>query len=175
MFIPDPDFYPSWISDPGFQIQTQQQKREVKKKNCCSHKFHKIKNYCIFEMPKKIIWASFQRIIELVTQKFFTKLSKIWIWDPRSGKNLFRIPDPGPGVKKTPDPGSRSTTLLFSRNVSLASGSECLSSFSSSPAPTACKGCLFSGNAPQASEANLPLSTLMLLLSSTRHLKRLSL
>ncbi len=24
-----------------------------------------------------------------------------------SGKNLFRIPDPGPGVKKAPDPGSR--------------------------------------------------------------------
>jgi hypothetical protein len=28
------------------------------------------------------------------------------IGDPRSGKNLFRIPDPGPGVKKAPDPGS---------------------------------------------------------------------
>jgi hypothetical protein len=31
------------------------------------------------------------------------------IRDPRSGKNLFRIPDPG--VKKAPDPGSRSATL----------------------------------------------------------------
>jgi hypothetical protein len=30
MFIPDPDFYPSRISDPG--IQKQQQKRGVKKK-----------------------------------------------------------------------------------------------------------------------------------------------
>jgi hypothetical protein len=29
-------------------------------------------------------------------------------------KNLFRIPDPGPGVKKAPDPGSGSATLLFS-------------------------------------------------------------
>jgi hypothetical protein len=29
------------------------------------------------------------------------------IRDPVSGKNLFRIPDPGPGVKKAPDPGSR--------------------------------------------------------------------
>jgi hypothetical protein len=27
------------------------------------------------------------------------------IRDPESGKNLFRIPDPG--VKKAPDPGSR--------------------------------------------------------------------
>jgi hypothetical protein len=24
-----------------------------------------------------------------------TKLSKIWVWDPGSGKNPFRIPDPG--------------------------------------------------------------------------------
>jgi hypothetical protein len=30
-----------------------------------------------------------------------------------SGKNLFRIPDPGPRVKKAPDPGSRSATLVF--------------------------------------------------------------
>ncbi len=44
----------------------------------------------------------FQRIIEVFTQKIVTKLSKIWVWDPGSGKNLFRIPDPG--VKKAPDP-----------------------------------------------------------------------
>ncbi len=31
------------------------------------------------------------------------------IRDPGSGKNLFRIPDPG--IKKTPDPGSGSATL----------------------------------------------------------------
>jgi hypothetical protein len=29
------------------------------------------------------------------------------IRNPGSGKNLFRIPDPGPGVKMAPDPGSR--------------------------------------------------------------------
>jgi hypothetical protein len=40
----------------------------------CSHKFHKIENYFIFEMTKKKIWASFQRIIELFSQKFVTKL-----------------------------------------------------------------------------------------------------
>jgi hypothetical protein len=28
--------------------------------------------------------ASFQKIIELFTQKFVTKLSKIWVWDPGS-------------------------------------------------------------------------------------------
>jgi hypothetical protein len=58
------------------------------------------------------MWANFQRIIELFTQKIVKKLLKIWSWDhgseirdPGSGKNLFRIPDPG--VKKAPDPGSR--------------------------------------------------------------------
>ncbi len=32
MFIPDPDFYPSWIPDLGSRIQKHQQKRWVKKK-----------------------------------------------------------------------------------------------------------------------------------------------
>jgi hypothetical protein len=64
----------------------------------------------IFEMLKKKIWANFQRIIGLFTQKIVTKLSKIWVWDSGSGKNLFRIPDPG--VKKAPDPGSGSAPLL---------------------------------------------------------------
>ncbi len=75
-----------------------------------SHKFHKIANYFSLEVLKKKIWANFQRIIELFTQKIVTKLSKIWIWDTGSGKNLFRIPDPG--VKKAPDPGSGSATLV---------------------------------------------------------------
>jgi hypothetical protein len=61
-------------------------------------------------MLKKKIWANFQRIIELLIQKIVTKLSKIWVWDPESGKNLFRIPDPA--VKKAPDPGSGSATLV---------------------------------------------------------------
>ena len=62
-------------------------------------------------MLKKKIWANFQRIIELFTQKIVTKLSKISVWDPGSGINLFRIPDPG--VKKAPDPGSGSATLIL--------------------------------------------------------------
>jgi hypothetical protein len=63
-------------------------------------------------MPKKIIWANFQRIIELFTQKIAKKLSKIWVWDPRSGKKLFRILDPRFRGQKAPDPGSGSATLL---------------------------------------------------------------
>ncbi len=55
------------------------------------------------------MWANFQGIVELFTQKIVNKLSKLWIWDPGSGKNLSRIPDPG--VKKAPYPGSGSATL----------------------------------------------------------------
>jgi hypothetical protein len=55
MFIPDPDFYPS-------RIQKQEQKRGIEKNLVsylfCSHKFHKIENYFIFEMLKKKIWAN---------------------------------------------------------------------------------------------------------------------
>ncbi len=80
------------FTHPGSRIQKQQQ-------ICChnflsSHKFHKIANYFSFEALKKKIWPNFQRIIELCTQKIVTKLSKIWILEPGSGKNLFRIPDP---------------------------------------------------------------------------------
>jgi hypothetical protein len=65
---------------------------------------------------KKKIWANFQRNIELFTKKIVKKLLKIWSWDPGirdpgSGKNLFRIPDPG--VKKALDPGSGSATLIL--------------------------------------------------------------
>ncbi len=38
------------------------------------------------------------------------------IRDPGSGKNPFRIPDPG--VKKAPDPGSGSATLAFCKEIS---------------------------------------------------------
>ncbi len=67
----------------------------------------------ILKCWRKKIWADFQRIIELFAQKIVTKLSSLGsgIRDPGSGKNLFRIPDPG--VKKAPDPGSGSATLLL--------------------------------------------------------------
>ncbi len=114
MFIPDPGSWFLPIPDPG----SKNSNKRVKGKNLlsylfCLHKFHIIENYLIFEMLKKKIWANFQRIIELFIQKSVTKLSKIWVWDPGSeirdpgsGKNLFRILDPG--VKKhrilDPDP-----------------------------------------------------------------------
>ncbi len=95
--IPDPDFYPSRISDPGSKNSN---KREGWKKIWChtflfSHKFHKIVHYFCFEVLKKKIRANFQRIIELFAQKIVTKLSKVWIWDPGSGIRKKPIPDPG--------------------------------------------------------------------------------
>jgi hypothetical protein len=60
-------------------------------------------------MPKKKIWANLQRIIELFTRKIVTKLSKMWVWDPGSGKKS--IPDPGSkGQKST---GSRIRNTAF--------------------------------------------------------------
>ena len=66
-------------------------------------------------MLKKKNWPSFQRIVELFTQKFVTKLSKIWPWDPGSEirdpeKTYSWIPDPG--VKKAPDPGSATLNCI---------------------------------------------------------------
>ncbi len=45
------------------------------------------------------MWANFQRIIELFTKTIVKKFLKIWSWDP--------------GVKKAPDPGSGSATLII--------------------------------------------------------------
>jgi hypothetical protein len=58
---------------------------------------------------KKKLWANFQRIIELFTQKIVTMLSKVCVWDPRfgirkktysgsriQGSKRHRIPDPDP-------------------------------------------------------------------------------
>ncbi len=112
------DIYPgSRISDPRSKNSN---KREGWKKCCChnfffSLKCHKIEHYFSFEVLEKKIWANFPRIIELFPQKIVTKLSKIWVRDQGSGKNLFRIPDPG--VKKAPDPGSGSATLVRIWNI----------------------------------------------------------
>jgi hypothetical protein len=96
------------FTHPGSRIQKQQQKRGVKKIVIIT--FYVATNFTklqIILVLKKKIFANFQRIIELFTQRIVNKLSKIWVWDPRSGirKNLFRSPDPW--VKKAPDPGSR--------------------------------------------------------------------
>jgi hypothetical protein len=74
-------------------------------------------SYFSFDVLKTKIWANFQRIIEIFTQKIVKKLSKIWIWDPGSdildpektysgsriqGSKRHRIPDPGYGSATLP-------------------------------------------------------------------------
>jgi hypothetical protein len=70
---------------------------------------------------KKKIWTNFRRIIELFTHKIVKKKALknmgLGLWDPgseiRDPEKTYsgsRIPDPG--VKKAPDPGSGSATLL---------------------------------------------------------------
>jgi hypothetical protein len=75
----------SRISDPGSKNSNKERggKKRFFHTFLCSHKFHKIEHFS-FEVLKKKIWANFQRIIELLTQKIATKLSKIWLWDPGS-------------------------------------------------------------------------------------------
>jgi hypothetical protein len=60
MFIPDPDFYPSRILDLGYRIPDPKTatKEGGETKICrhtffCSHKFHKIENYFIFDGTTK--------------------------------------------------------------------------------------------------------------------------
>jgi hypothetical protein len=43
--------------------------------------------------------ANFYKIIELFTQKIVTKLSKIWVMDPRSGIRKKPLPDPGSRIQ----------------------------------------------------------------------------
>jgi hypothetical protein len=64
-------------------------KERNEKKICCSTffvatKITKLKSILILNWWKKI-WANLKRIVEPPTQKL-VKLSKIWVWDPRSGK-----------------------------------------------------------------------------------------
>ncbi len=110
-----------FIPDPGSKNSNKRQGWKIFfcQTIFCRHKFHKTEYYFIFDLLKKKIWPNFPRIIEVFTQKIVTKPLKIWVWDPGSwirdpgsGKNLFRIPDPG--VKKSPDPGSGSATLVKS-------------------------------------------------------------
>ncbi len=96
MFIPDPDFYWSRISD-----QTTATKGGGK--FVCSNKYHNIESYFSFEPVQKFFSRQFTKIVVLFTQKIVTKLWKSWVWHPGSRKKKT-IQDPR--VKKAPDPGS---------------------------------------------------------------------
>jgi hypothetical protein len=79
---------------PGSRIQKQQQKRGVKK------------NYLIFEILKKKIWAIFKRIIELFTQKI-SQCSQ----NKGFGSGIRKKSIPDPGSRGQRGTGSGSATL----------------------------------------------------------------
>ncbi len=101
----------SRIPDPGSKKSN---KREGGKKIwchtfLCSNKFHKIVHYFSFKVLKKKIWANFQRIIELFTQKIVTKLSKVW----GLGSGIRKKPIPDPGSRGQKGTGSRIPNRMF--------------------------------------------------------------
>ncbi len=74
-------------------------------------------NYFTSEkVPQKKIWANWQRISLIFTQKIVTMLSEIWVLKARSGIRNRLIPDPG--VKRASDPESGTATLLKSNLAS---------------------------------------------------------
>jgi hypothetical protein len=78
--IPDADFCPSRIPDPGSRIPDliTAPKEDGEKFFCptifCSHKYHKIVNNFIFEQVKEIFGAKTLEILVLFTQKFDNRL-----------------------------------------------------------------------------------------------------
>ena len=76
--IPDPDFtHPgSRIPDPKTATKERGEKKFVIITFYVATTY-KIANYFSFKLLKKKIWANFQRIIELFTQKIVPKFSKV--------------------------------------------------------------------------------------------------
>ncbi len=104
------------FTHPGSRIQKQQQKRGVKK--ICCHTFFVATNFAKVNIIsflacwKKKFGPIFQELWKFLPKKLSLSSQKYGfeIRDPGSGKNLFRIPDPG--VKKAPDPWTGSATLV---------------------------------------------------------------
>ncbi len=59
--------------------------------------------------------------MEFFTQKIVTKLSIIWVWDPRS--RIWKKSNPDPVVKKAPDPGWRNA---YAGNIGLDADAQLL-------------------------------------------------
>jgi hypothetical protein len=93
MLIPDPDFYPSRISDPGSRIQ--QQKRREKKvfrpPFFVTTNIPKL-NYFYFLTGKEKELSQSRKNYSVFYLKIVTRLLKILVWD-RDSENF--IPEPG--------------------------------------------------------------------------------
>jgi hypothetical protein len=90
--IPDPKTVPKEIDENKFCYHT----------FFCSHKFHKIYNYVIFEMLKKKIWANFQRTVEIFSLNFQYALKYMGL-----GSGIRKKPIPDPGSRGQKGTGSR--------------------------------------------------------------------
>ncbi len=111
------------FTHPGSRIHKQLPTKERGEKKFLVINFYLVTNFtkCKIVIFLNCCRKNFgPRIIELFTQKVVTKLSKIWVWDPGSGINLFRIPDPG--VKKAQDPGSATLGKRTATRVQYWSG-----------------------------------------------------
>ncbi len=98
--VADPgSWFGSWISDSVSRIQSNNNNKRggEKSKFCftffCSHKFHKIENWYIFEQVQKKMLSNWQRIILLFSQKIVTKLAEIWIWTGSESATLLTTSD----------------------------------------------------------------------------------
>ncbi len=118
----------SRISNPGSRIQKQQQKRGVKKIVVITFyvatNFTKLKIILVLKCWRKKFVQIFKesynflrKKLSLSSQKYGFGIRDLGNRDQGSGKNLFRIPDPG--VKKAPDPGSGSRIRIRLRNTAL--------------------------------------------------------
>ncbi len=84
-------FYPSRISDTGSWIQKQlPYRREGWKPQILQN----LKLFYFWTAEEKNL-GQISKNIRTFTQKVVTKLSKIWVWDPRSGIRKKPFPDPG--------------------------------------------------------------------------------
>jgi hypothetical protein len=105
-------------------------------------------------MLKKKIWANFQRIVELFTQKIVTKLSKIWVWDP--GKP---IPDPGSRGQKGTGSRIRNSCPSPFHSVSLLPIRHCILRSLPALRPNLCTVFLLTFEFPCSRYALLPSGT----------------
>jgi hypothetical protein len=86
MFIPDPGF-----THPGSKNSN---KREGEKKLVVAKNFTELKINLLLTIEEQKL-GQFSKDYRTFYPKIVTRLSKIWVWDPGSGKNLSRIPDQG--------------------------------------------------------------------------------
>jgi hypothetical protein len=109
MFIPDPDFCPSRIPNPKTATKEKGEQKFVFLPFYVATNITKLINYLFLKGAgeEKTLGQFLQRIIELFTQKFVIKLSKILVWDPGSGTRKKNIPDSGSRGQK----GAGSATL----------------------------------------------------------------